>query len=245
MKNKKKIPKASMALVLAAFLLLAVGGGIATFAEPDVISEDYKAEFELDHLGIALVENDEVLEDQGDAHENLIEDFDGKVELGRVYREELAVKNTTDDVDEYIRMYVRVYWLDPDGNKDASVDPSLIELTYNGKEYNDSAWQINPKETTEERRVFYYNKLHKAGEVTEPVVNKLSLDGKAIEGEYTETEKTVGNKKIYVYTYKYDGYSIAVEADCQSLQSHNVNDAIKSVWGVDNVRVSGGNLIVE
>ena len=240
MKKNIKITKASKALVLAAFVLLAAGGAIATFAAPEIISEDYKAEFALDHLGIRLVENGVVSDDIESG--KLINPLGGKVDPGRVYKEELAAKNIT-DVDEYTRMFIRVYWLDKDGNKDSSMDPSLIELTYDDQDYNSGAWQINPDETTTECRVFYYSKIHKAGETTEPVVNKLRLNGKVMD-DVTVTSERKGNKTIYTYVYKYDGYSIAIEADCQSLQIHNVNDAIKSVWGVDNVTVSDEVLTV-
>lgn len=242
MKNKKRIPKASLALILAAFVLLAAGGAIATFAAPDIISEDYKAEFSLDDIGVRLVENGVQSDDIKPA--SLMNHLGGNADPGRIYQEELAAKNINDEVGEYVRMYVRVYWLDKNGKKDASVDPSLIELTYNNKDYNDSAWQINPDETTPECRVFYYSKILEGGETTEPVVNKLRLNGKVLD-DMEVSQKTIGNKTVYTYTYKYDGYSIAVEADCQSLQMHNVNDAIKSVWGVNNVTVSGTTLSVK
>ena len=241
MKTKRRVPKASIALVLAAFVLLAAGSAIATFAAPDIISEDYKAEFALDHLKVRLVENGVVSDDIKPTH--LINYMEGKVDPGRVYKEELAAKNMT-DVDEYTRMFVRVYWLDKNGKKDASVDPSLIELTYDDKDYNDSNWQINPDETTPECRVFYYSKIHKAGETTEPVVNKLRLNGKVLDDMEVTTEQK-GKKTVYKYNYQYDGYSIAIEADVQSVQIHNVNDAIKSVWGVDNVTVADETLTVK
>ena len=75
-------------------------------------------------------------------------------------------------------------------------------------------------------------------------MNKLRLNGKVLDDLSYTTEKK-GNKTVYTYEYEYDGYSIAIEADCQSLQIHNVNDAIKSVWGVDNVSVSGKTLTVK
>ena len=241
MKNKRKIPKASIALMLAAFVLLAAGGAIATFAAPDVISEDYKSEFSLDHIDVELVENGKPsskLDGKG-----LMSEVAGKADPGRIYKEELAAKNVS-NVDEYVRMVVHVYWLDKNGKKDASVDPDLIELTYGDKDYNDSAWQINPTETTRERREFYYSKVLGDGKTTEPVVDKLRLNGKVIKDMTVTTEQKAG-KTVYTYNYKYDGYSIAVEADVQSLQTHNVNDAIRSVWGVSNVSAAGGKLSVK
>ena len=239
--KKRRIPKASLVLMIMAFVILAVGGAIAAFAQPEIISEDYKSEFELDHIDVQLAENG-VISSEIKSGE-LLSYMDGKVDPGRVYKEEIACKNVT-DVDEYVRLIVKAYWLDPEGEKTSQLDPDLIQLTFDGEDYNRSAWQLNPEETTRERKVFYYNTALAAGEMSEPVINKLVLSGEVIKDISYTTEKK-GDKTIYTYEYKYDGYRIAVEADVQSLQTHNVNQAIESVWGVSNVTVRDGRLTVE
>ena len=65
------------------------------------------------------------------------------------------------------------------------------------------------------------------------------------DGNYKVTEKKVGNKTVYTYEYIYDGYRACVEADVQSIQTHNGNDAIESLWGVTNVKSSDGGLVVQ
>ena len=239
--KKRKIPKTSLVLMIMAFVILAAGSAIAAFAQPEIISEDYKSEFELDHIDVELAENG-IISSKIKSGE-LISYMDGKVDPGREYKEEIACRNMT-DVDEYVRLVVKAYWLDPDGSKASQLDPDLIQLTFDDKDYNTSDWQINPDETTRERRVFYYNTALAAGKMSEPVVNKLVLSGKVLEDLSYSTEKK-GDKTVYTYEYKYDGYRIAVEADVQSLQTHNVNQAIKSVWGVSNVTVQDGRLTVE
>ena len=63
----------------------------------------------------------------------------------------------------------------------------------------------------------------------------------------TETQTQDGNKKVTVYTYSYDynGYAFYIEADVQAIQTHNINDAISSLWGVSNVSAAKGKLTVK
>ena len=54
---------------------------------------------------------------------------------------------------------------------------------------------------------------------------------------------------VITYTYKYDGYIVCIEADVQAVQTHNADGeadyaAIRSIWGVENVKVSGDTLQV-
>ena len=246
--NKKKLPKKSVALIAAALLLFAGGNVVGTQAQLSIFSEDYNAEFELDHLDVALVENgDDTIAQEGKA---LITPLANQFEPGRVYKEEIAAKNES-DVPEYVRLSLRTYWASYDESgklvKHPELDPSLIELTFDDDAYNNGAWQINDDETTAERRTFYYSKVLNGGKTTAPVVNKLRVNDKVIDDmTVTETkDPNNSNRIIYTYNYEYDGYYICIEADVQSLQVHNVNDAIKSLWGVQNVSASGGNVTVE
>ena len=43
---------------------------------------------------------------------------------------------------------------------------------------------------------------------------------------------------------KYDGKYICLEADVQSIQTHNPNKAIRGEWGVTNVSAADGSLTV-
>lgn len=257
MKKKRKLPVRSLALVAAALLLFTAGGVLATRAELTIFSQNYIARFELDHLDVALVENG----DNKIASSNLILPLGGRMIPGKAYREEIAAENMS-NVKEYVRLSLRTYWmeektdengqpvLDKDGKpvlvKNPELDPSLIHLTYGNKPFNDSNWQINNSETTAECRTYYYSKVLNGGSRTEPVVNRLVVSGEIMDEEHltvTPGEK-VGNKTIYKYIYEYDGKIVCIEADVQSLQVHNPNDAIRSIWGVQNVRVSGENVTV-
>lgn len=241
MKRNRNIPKASIAAAVLAALLLLCGTVLAATNAPDIISEDYKSEFELDHIDVALVENGVQAKDI--ESQTLISHLGGKVQPGRVYKEELSARNVS-DVPEIVRMIVKVYWEDENGEKDASRDPSLISLTYGDEPYNRGSWQINDKETTRERRVFYLNKILPAGKTTDPVVSRLRVDNKVLDDMEVSEEKK-GNKTVYTYVYKYNGYKICVDCDVQSVQTHNPNDAVRSSWGVDNVSVKGNDVTVE
>ena len=252
MKNRK-ISKRTLLLAVAAILLFTVGGFAAAQA-PGVVSEDYRAEFELDHIAVNLLENGKPLDG------NLLGDYgyskDGgkyaNLVPGKTYKEEIAAKNAT-DVDQYIRITVHKYWVDKNGNRDTSKNPDLIRLTYNGSGYNDGAWQLNKDESTAERSVYYYSNALKGNETAKPVLNQLQIDdsivprkvldddGNPVDGVTVKTDED----GVTTYTYEYDGYRACVEADVQALQPHNINDAIKSVWGVQNVTAAGGKLTVK
>ena len=241
--KKNKIPKASIALIIAAFLLLGVGGGIATFAAPDIISENYQSEFEMDSIDVSLVENG--VESQDIKSKALLESLEGKIQPGRLYEEKIAAKNLG-EVDIFVRAIIRTYWVDKDGNTTVDLDPDLIKFKFDGQDFNKSAWQINDQETTKERKVYYLTNALKPGKTSAPVLNKIRIDGAVLDdvSYTTEVDEETG-KTIYTYTYAYDGYRACVEADVQALQPHNINDAIKSSWGVRNVTASGSKLTVK
>ena len=214
MKIKKKIPRASIAFVVAAILVVTAGTALAATLRPDIISEDYKAEFNLDHIDVALVENGK--ESKDIESKALLGELEGKVQPGRSYKEEIAAKNVS-DTPEIVRMIITTYWHntdDPEGDPDPTKDPGLIELTFNDDEYNKNAWQINDDETTSQRRVFYLKEVLPGNTTSSPVVNKLRVNNKILE-DVEETTEQKGNQTIYTYTYAYDGYQICVEADVQ------------------------------
>lgn len=246
------LSKRTLALAAVAILLFASGGVMGTRAQLTIFSSDYNAEFELDHLQVHLLENGQdvcgganTLKDKVTG--NLLEHMGwdgttpGTFKPGKVYKEEIAALNGR-DIPQYVRLTVRKYWRSPDGKKDAHMDPALIQLTYGEKAYNDRDWTINDKETTTESKTFYYKKQVKGKAETEPVISQLRIDDSIVsEDKITETRS--GN--TITYSYKYDGYIACVEADVQALQTHNVNAAIESLWGVTNVAVVNGIMTVK
>lgn len=267
--NKKKLSKRTLALAAVAVLLFASGGFMGTRAQLSITSQDYEGHFKLDHLQVHLIENGR---DVCDGHNTLdgtrknagelIQYLKGKFDPGRAYKEEIAARNGTGEnnepVDQFVRLSIRKYWKNPEGEKDPSMDPDLIELTYNAatdkswfndkndKAYNDKDWVINPKETTEERTTYYYRTTLAGGVTSAPVVNKLKISDEIVKDVKTHGPDADG---VITYEFKYDGYIACIEADVQAVQTHNADGdadyaAIRSIWGVDNVFVSGDTLSV-
>ncbi len=238
MKRRHRIPTASLVLVIMAFTIFLGGGLIASLAQPRAFSEDYKSEFEMDHLKVRVAENGEL-----DDEHRLLVAIGGTFEPGRVYKEELAARNV-ENTSEIVRMVVRKYWIGPDGKKTNKLDPDLIRLTYKGSAYNSSVWQLDPLEKTTERSVYYFYKVLAPKKTTEPVVTELQISPEVADAIEVKTSKEAG-KTIYEYTSKYDGCKVHVEVEAQSVQVHNGQQAIKSIWGVQNVKFDGRNIRVQ
>ena len=129
----KRLSKRTLALLVAAGLLLSVGTVTGARAIPNILSDRYNAHFYLNHLQVHLVENGEdacgevnTLGDQKvtgsllakeRGHEIGYTDDDnlGSVEPGKVYREEIAARNGQ-DISQFVRITVRKYWVKTDEN---------------------------------------------------------------------------------------------------------------------------------
>ena len=176
----------------------------------------------------------------------------GKVDPGRKYKEEIAAENGS-NINEYVRLTVRKYWVDSKGNKNTSMDPELIKLTYGSKAYNSGAWQRNDAEHTAESDTFYLTNMLK-GNATSPLLfDTLQIDTKVYQlgnKQTTTTRKAPenpgeGEVQVITYKYDYDDFTFYIEADVQAIQTHNVNDAIGSLWGVNNVSAANGTVTVK
>lgn len=229
-----KPSKRTVALLAATILLLSSGGIMGTNAALNITTEGdraYDATIATDRLSVQLIENGEELDDEATLFAELQE---SGVEPGMPYKETIGVKNNGQAA-EYIRVVVRKYWTDPDGNKDTKLKPSLIELT------ESSGW-TKKSGGSEETAIYYYAEpVKKDGEINlfESVrINDSIANEKTIyfdEGEgpqVVDKIPTTGTGTI-TYEYKYNGYTFNVEAEAQSVQTHNAKEAIKSVWGVD------------
>lgn len=270
MKKKTRLQKSTTALLIAAVLLILSGTVGAARAALNIQSEFYRAQFYLNHLQVHLLENGEDVCSRAGHQNNLdgsakttgelatklgYEHKDGKgerlgsVEPGKVYQEEIAARNST-DIDEFVRMTIRKYWVatDENGNvvtetvngvtqpvKITQLNPAQIHLMYGGKDgYNTSAWMENEAERTDESSTYYYKSVLNAGKDTELLFDKLMIDSRTAElGRIIESEKD--GVKTFTYEYKYDGCAFYIEADVQAIQTHNINDAIRSQWGVDKL----------
>jgi len=174
----------------------------------------------------------------------------GKVDPGRTYEERLCAKNGN-NVDEYVRLTVRKYWVNKEGKKSTVMDPALIKLTYKGSDYNSGAWTVNPKEHTVESDTYYLNNKLSAGADSALLFNELTIDKSVADlGNMTTDTKEVTRPdgqivKVITYSYDYDDFTFYIEADVQAIQTHNATDAVKSLWGVSNVSAQNGKVTVK
>ena len=159
----KRLSKRTLALLVAAGLLLSAGTITGVRAYPNITSDRYNAHFYLNHLQVHLLENGE---DVCGGH-NTLDGSDkvpgplatelkykddsnlGSVEPGMVYKEEIAARNGQ-DISQFVRVTVRKYWVKTDGKgkvatttdasgntvpvKTTALSPSQIHLRYGGSD---------------------------------------------------------------------------------------------------------------
>lgn len=193
-------------------------------------SEEYEAEIQQTHIGVVLTENDQVVSGDGAliADPKALLGDDDSLKLGKEYAERLSVKNASDDMDEYVRLTVRKYWAATPENasdtsddataapvKTASLNPAYIVLTYDADSQGD--WVFSAEESNDERLVFYYKHLLKAGEAAAtPAVTAIGVDPAL---------------KNAAESYAHCWLGLAAQVD--SVQVNNAPAAAKSAWGVD------------
>ena len=211
---------------------LIIGGAVGvTKAAPTYVSNNYRAEVEVPDLGTALVENGEDVGDEG-----LLQGITGNVKPGKKYDEVLAVRNTKNS-DEYVRVTVRKYWTDKDGNKLRDRDTDLIDLEFDTTD----GWTIDDGSTTDERTVLYYAHVLKAdGKPSAPFTKSLTIS-KDLPVLVTQEREEVDGGTVITTTYTYDDVLFVVEADVDAVQTHSPVEAILSAWGVD-VTLSGTDI---
>ena len=257
--NQKRLPLPAGALAMlgGAVCLLLFSAVGSTRAALTYYSETYSAQIDVQSIGVTLMENGESISYRDYTHADdewyeasgeLLQLPEGEVwQIGRTYREELAVRNSG-AIDEYVRVKLYKYWVDEDGNKLPYLSPSAIRLNLTLDH-----WIVDEKATTAnvwegdgrdgELTVLYYDSILEAaeedgtGHMTEPFSDTLTIDG-SIASKVTEYSKTDEEGRTTVYTvYDYDGASFVVEAEVDAVQTHNAEDAIRSAWGVE-VQVS-------
>ena len=247
MSTKKKMPLGGLtvALLSASVVLLAGSTVGSARAALTYYSENYGAQVEVSKIGVSLVENGEVVskrdydsngkwdEATGDLLTGLKEE---KIVPGKQYDEAISVTNSG-SIDSYVRVILKKSWTNKEGEKDTTRSPDLINLNFP----KGSGWVVDKKASTKERTILYYTTILKSGSKTNPLCDKLSIDGSiATKVKQDVTEKD-GYKTITT-TYAYDGYNFQLEAEADAVQTHNAQDAIKSAWGVD-VDVDGNGHI--
>ena len=232
--KKNRISNRTIALIAAAMVLLAGGTYTGTRAVLNIFSPEHFLAFETDSQAVQIQEN-------GNAVSALLGGLNGKIIPGKAYDEQIRAKNSTNDADQFVRIVIRKYWKDKNGNKAKDIDKEFldkIQLTF----ANPNLWQKNDEETTAEREVYYYRNIVPAGGVTEPLISKLTVDS-SVALKYTVADPD--EKNVIRYSYDYDGYQVCIEAEAQSIQTHNAQAAVRSIWGVTNVTASDSTLTVK
>ena len=229
-----RLSKQTVALFAAAILLLSTGGFMGVKAAPQIQGSDYDAALELDTISVQVLENGKAVGENG-----LLTGI-GTLKPGMTYPEDISVANDG-TAPEYVRLVVRKYWTKGGQTvKDTNLTPALIELGLA------DGWIENTSEGTAEMSVYYCTKQLAAGDKSQAIKTvRVKGDVLTAKENITVSEKTVGKKTVYTYTYKYDGYAVNIEVEAQAVQTHNANDAIRSIWGVSDVTESGGTLTVK
>lgn len=246
-KPKKRIKAASpivTAVLFAAAVAMLLGSSIGgTRAALTYYSETYTSRIQMYDIGVSLMENDKEVswrdyssagdgtwnEHTGELLENMLPEGE-ELTLGKKYQEELKVRNTG-TINQYVRVSIYKYWLDPSGNKLRDLSPDLIDLNLVN---TGTDWIEDEGARTKERTVLYYNKLLYAegqGASETPLfADALTIDGSIADKVSQETRKD-GNYTTIITTYDYDGVSFRIEAQVDAVQEHNAQDAIWSAWG--------------
>ena len=209
----------------------------------DLYSETYTSRIQMYDIGVSLLENDREVswrdyssagdgtwnEHTGTLLENMLPEGE-KLTLGRRYQENLKVRNTG-TINQYVRVSIYKYWLDPQGIKMRDLSPDLIDLNLVNL---GTDWIEDEEARTEERTVLYYNKLlYAEGQGTSETAlfaDTLTIDDSIAKKVSQETKKE-GNYTTIITTYDYDGVSFRIEVEVDAVQEHNAEDAIWSAWG--------------
>ncbi|MBE6010374.1 MAG: hypothetical protein E7236_06935 [Lachnospiraceae bacterium] len=226
-------------LAIAAVAALGLSGVTGARAALTYVSNNYTSQAQMFDIGVTLMEKSgeatkyiEVAKRDYEGNgawdeesSKLLEGLDETVVPGKTYNEALAVYNSG-HINEYVRVTIKKYWVDKDGNKTQELDPSMIDLHLT----ENSGWTVDEDASTKERTVLYYNDLLETGDTTAPLSDTISIDGN-IATKVTEEPVKAGDYTTITSTYDYDGYGFVLEAKAEAIQSHNADQAAISAWG--------------
>ncbi len=236
MKNNRTSRLLGIVAILSLAVMIMSGAQIIyTRAALKPATAVYRGDFELDHIDVILLENHE--ETGGELIKQL-----SNLDPGKEYEEVISAKNGS-DTDEYVRLIIRKYWSDS-SEKLVELDPELIVLSHKGKEYNSEAWVENPAEATAERKVYYLRKILPGNTESAELFDTIMIKGEIMDKYEIETIKE-GDSTITRMIYQYDGYYINLEAEVQSIQQTEADDAAVSVWGNVGVTIDTASKTVK
>lgn len=251
-KSPWKKPKRPFPLTLVLFLcassLLLLGTVSGIQATLTYFSAYYTAQIEAADIGVTLVENGTDLsyrnysgrDNRWNTHTGTLaatlpDQSGGKIQLGRLYREELSLRNSG-KIDQYVRVRIFRSWVDEAGEKITTLSPALIDI-----HFLTDTWLLDESASTPERTVLYYPYILAPGQETPLFADTLRLDSAIASSVREETQVREDGTIVIRAIYAYDGMRFCLEVEADALQTHNAEDAIRSAWGVD-ASVSGGIL---
>ncbi len=239
-------------LLCAIGLTGAVG---ATQASLNYESEQYQARMGQTHLGVALLEQSGAEADatvvnvgdegsrlgfegsrdgklmqrttgEGDATRLTVLGVDKQMIPGKAYTEKIFAQNAS-DMDEYVRLTIRKYWADENGNKLYNIAPDFLKLIVLETPTN-SKWAWSEAESTPEMDVYYYKGVLPAREVSSNVIESIKLDPMIANVGDALKATNNGNGNVQV----------CLSAEVDAVQTNHVADAVKSAWGVDLIELN-------
>lgn len=232
---KRNFSKRTAALLIAAALLLVSGTVTGARAAFIAQSDLYRAQFYVNHLQVHLLENGKdvcgganTIEGSSKVTGALATSLGyskngntetlGTVDPGRAYAEVIQAENGK-DVEQYVRLTIRKYWLKKDANgntvKATELSPSLIKLTYNGGEYNKTDWVLG--ESSTESATYYYKKKLGPNAKSEPLFDTLTIDRAVIPDMHQPTDAEL-------LSVDYAGWPSTQNSDGSTTYSHEVGN---------------------
>ena len=224
-----KLSRRTLALLAAAVIMLGGSGVTGTKAALTVFSPNYDATIQTNTVGVELTEKlpGESAKDIKDGGAFTLTK-DETFTIGKTYKDSIGVRNSG-TAPEYVRVIVRKYWVvKGDTEKTAenidqirALQPEWIHLI------PATGWKEVPG-SNKEYSVYYRSTPLAAGDSAE-----LFTGFRIKENVKTEGKDVKVDGHTITYTYTYDGCTFNIEAEAQAVQTHNYQDAMKSVWGVN------------
>ena len=234
-------------LFILAALLLALSTVTGAYALLTHYSQVYTAQIETASMGITLLENGSTAASQnysekkrgweGEQYplmENLPQQSDGFIQLGRAYPEVLSVQNSG-AISAYVRVRITRYWVTTAGEKNPNLSPELIQINF-----LTDHWLLDTSVSTPEQTTLYYPEILLPGENTPAFTDTVTLSPE-IATMVREEMVADGNTTVIRTLYDYDGMQFRLEAEVDAVQTHNAADAVKSAWG-GTATISDGKL---
>ena len=261
MKKLSRSPVVTGLMFMLAVVLLFAGTVGGTQAALQVYSSDYLSAFDLEHIGVTLLENDIPVAYRNygtTAAAGFTDDLDGDLVLnnlgsdsefliGKDYDFEIKVRNTG-TIDQYVRVTIYKSWVIPPSStgpkgwfhgenstkiRDDQYDLDNIELFYknNGVELPYNTTNWI-KDTDSNSDTDERDIYYYKGTLAQGEYTEALLTTLRISPEVAVTPVAKTVGNTTYYTYAYDGLAFVVKAEVDAIQTHNYEKAIRSAWGL-------------